>query len=190
MKKLFTIVLLLSMTSAFADAKGPSWNYLELSYLEADVDVDDFSPSGYGIGASTLVTENVFLFLSYADASESVFGSDIDISSTAIGVGYRFAVNDTTDFALGAGYADAEACLGAFGCADDNGYIVRAIFATRIANNIELAFGADHVDIGDESSTGTSVSASYFFTDQFSLGLGWGTDDDVDTLSLNAKFHF
>ena len=190
MKKLLTIALLLTMTSAFADNKGPSWNFLELSYLDVDVDDTDFSPSGFGIGGSALITDEVFLFASYADASETVFGEDIDISTTILGVGYRFEVNDTSDFALGLGYADAEACLGSFGCADDNGYAAIAIFATRIADNVELSFGAEYVDIADESSTGTSITASYYFTDGFSLGLGWGTDDDVDTLSLNAKFHF
>lgn len=190
MKKLLTIALLLSMTSAFADGKGPSWDFIELSYLEVDVDDTDFSPSGFGLSGSTLLTDDIFLFAGYADASESVFGTDVDISTTTLGLGYRFAVNDTSDFAVGLGYADAEACLGNFGCADDNGYAVLAIFATRIAENVELSFGAEYVDIGDESSTGTSITASYFFTDQFSLGLGWGTDDDVDTMSLNAKFHF
>ncbi len=190
MKKLLIIALLLTSTSVFAASKGPSWDFFELSYIKVEIDDTDFSPNGFGLGLSTLLTDDVFLFASYADASESVFGNDVDISSTSIGLGYRIALNNTSDFAVGAGFAEADACIDGFGCEDDNGYLVTALFATRLVENLELSLGAEYVDIADESSTALSFTGSYFFSDRLSLGLGWANDDDVDTLSLNLKLHF
>ena len=191
MKKLLSIALVLSMSATFADGKGPSWDYLGLGYLDAEIDgIDGFSPAGFEISGSRLINEHVFIYGSYSDLSDDFNGVDVDLSEQYFGLGYRFMVSDTTDFAIAAGYAAAEICAPFAGCLDDNGYSVSALLNSRVTNNVELYGGLTYVDIADESDTGVTVGINYFVSNEFSVGFEYGDGNDLEAFGINAKFHF
>ncbi len=191
MKKLLIIISALTITTASLAADGPSWNFIGASYLDADIDgLDELSPTGYGLEGSFLASENIIIYAGYSSISDEIMGIDTEVNSTNIGIGYRFEVSDNADFAIGAGYAGAEACIDGYECFDDSGYSLLANYKVMLSDKLELSLMADYVGISDESETGFGIEVAYFFTNEFSLGLGFSTADDVDMLGVTVAIHF
>ena len=110
MKKLLIAALFaVSPTLSFAAdqvSNGLSYNYIGLAYGVTDVDSDDasFKLKGYGIEASGLVTENIFLVGNLYNASTNKIKSggtsyslDVDFNSYELGLGYRMPISNGTD---------------------------------------------------------------------------------------------
>jgi opacity protein-like surface antigen len=195
MKKVVLVsALLLSMGSIQA-AESVRWDSASLSYQSVDVEGDKLT--GFGVSGTKLIGEDFFIAGSYSSVSDDVdiFGSkiDVDFNTLSVGLGYRHAISNKIDLFGIFSYQDMEVKASFQGESDsesENGYGLEAGVRSLVTENIELSGSLSYVDIADESETGFDVSAIYHFTNQFSAGVGYGTSDDMDTLSLSAVLFF
>lgn len=59
-----------------------------------------------------------------------------------------------------------------------------------VSDNIELDGRVGNVDIADESETSFSVSARYYINNNVSLGANYTSLDELDLVSLTARYSF
>ncbi len=180
---------LLAPMSVLAD--GPSYNYFEIGYVNADIDEPgaDIDGDGFGIGGSVGFAENWFMFANYADLG---FDFGIDVNTFDVGFGYHYPMSDTTDFAVTAEYARAEAKESGFGSIDDDGYGVGLLIRSMLSDAFELNGGINYVDFGgtDGSDTSFTVGGIYSFTDTVGFGARVEMGDDVTLYQLGFRFYF
>jgi len=201
MKKIiFTIALTLITTNTVSanNDNGPTWDFIELGYIQANVDDTDFKPTGFTTIASALVSENIYVTASYYSISDSatVFGTQVetDIKESTIGLGYQFGISDMTDFSIGIKYLNGEVCANSQGfgsnCLDDNGFGLNVGFRTMISDKVEASIAANYVDISDDSDTSLDFGIAYIFSQDFSAKFSFTTSDDVNTIGLGVRFEF
>nr|WP_297347610.1 porin family protein [uncultured Glaciecola sp.] len=191
MKRKFLLLAALAMTSSATLAGTPAFNFIEAGYGTADIDdVDEVSPSGFAIGGSFLVGESVFVTASYASLGDDVFGTDIDLVTSSIGLGYRLSLTDSTDAYASVSYEYVEADIEGFGSEDDNGYGLTVGFRSRLTEQFELDGSIGYVDIADESETAVGISGHYYFTPNFAVGLSYSTTADISITGVSARYAF
>ena len=196
--KLITSTLFLILGSANA-ADKPNWNTAGLSLNLSDLETQELE--GFGISGSKLMTNKVFITGSYnsvGTAVDTFVGTtltsvDIDLNMLSMGVGYRHAVAPTTDLfgVLSYENIEAEASLGSFSDSDDNGGIgITVGVKAAVTSAIELTASAGIVEIDDLSESRTKISGKYQINNKFSVGAGYESYSELDTLSLSAHVNF
>ena len=184
------IATAIGLFSFNALAASPSWNYVELGYVKADIDgAGDFDPDGFGVKGVKLLNENVYLTGTYSRISDDAYGFDIDIDMASMGLGYRYGLNATTDIFGEVTYEYVELSEGSVD-EDENGYGLAVGVRSMVTNNIELSGAIRYIDIDDEDDTEFEVGANYYFTPNFALGASYALADDVDFLSVVARYSF
>jgi opacity protein-like surface antigen len=195
MKKVVLVSSLLLSMGSIQAAESVRWDSASLSYQYEDIEGDKLT--GFGFSGTKLIGEDFFIAGSYSSVSDDAdfFGSklDVDFNTLSVGLGYRHAISNKTDLFGVVSYQDMEfksSFQGESYSDSENGYGLQAGIRSLVTENIELSGSLSYVDIADESETGFDVSAIYHFTNQFSAGVGYGTSDDMDTLSLSAVLFF
>lgn len=195
MKKAVLVSALLLSFGSVQAAESPRWDSASLSYQSVDIEGETLK--GFGVSGSKLLGENFFVAGSYGSTSTDVelFGSDLDLdyNTLSVGVGYRYAISQSSDFFGVVSYEDMEVKASFQGSSDDysdNGYGLAIGVRSMLSEQFELAGSIQYIDIADDSETAFSVSALYNFTEQFSAGVGYSKGDDVDTLSVSAVYFF
>ena len=61
-------------------------------------------------------------------------------------------------------------------------------FRTKPNKSLELMAVLDYANVEDETETGYSFSARIYPVEKVSIGLSYGSADDLDTLSLGIRF--
>ncbi|PKH53810.1 hypothetical protein CXF83_20630 [Shewanella sp. Choline-02u-19] len=180
-------------------ARAPNWNFIEASYLSADVDGfdQDIKPKGYGVIGSALLGKNVILSASYSTISEDVVIIDSNIDATlslaSAGIGYRFGASDTTDLFVMASYLYVEfegSYDGNSGSYDDNGYGLKLGVRSMLTESFEAIATIERAEIDSESETAFAVSAYYHFNKQLAIGIGYSAADDINMYSGNLRLSF
>jgi hypothetical protein len=148
-KLLIAVLLAVSPTLSFAAdqvSNGLTYNHIGLAYGVTDVDSDgaSFKLKGYGIEASGLVTENIFLVGNLYNASTNKiksggtsFSLDIDFNSYELGLGYRMPISSGTDaYGIISGQNQK---ITATGANENNTYAAFAIgVKTLLADSLQL----------------------------------------------------
>lgn len=175
----------------FAEDSNISYTYVGLAYQTGEVLDEDFS--GFGIGGSTALSDAVFLIGQYSsltsnDEYDVGFGyDDIEATQFNLGIGFHTPIEANVDFVAALSYADAE--VEYLGLTEDgNGYLVNAGVRAKPTDALEFGASINYADIEDEGETGYSLSARFFAVPKVSIGLGYGSADDVDTVSLDVRF--
>lgn len=180
---------LLAPMSVLAD--GPSYDYFEVGYVNADIDDPgvDLDGDGFGIGGSFGFADNWFMFADYASLD---FDFGIDLSLFDIGFGYHHPMSDTTDFVVSAEYARAEVEESGFGSIDDDGYGINALIRGMVNDQFELNGGISYVDFGGNDGDDLSFVAGgvYSFTDTVAFGGRVEIGDDVNLYQIGFRFYF
>ena len=182
--------LLLSLGTAQA-AESPRWNSASISYQSVDIDGDKLT--GFAVSGSKLLGEDFFVVGSYGNASDDIEGIEFDFNTLSVGLGYRYAISQNTDFFGVVSYEDVEVEVSYQGNSEsvsDNGYGLRVGIRSMLSEKVELSGSLQYVDIADETETAFGISALYNFTEQFSAGVSYSKVDDVDTLSVSAIYFF
>ncbi len=181
-------ITLAGLTPAIASADSPSYDFVEVAYVNGDIDNPDVDGDGFGLGGSVSIHENWFMFADYSDLG---FDFDVDLSLLEVGVGYRFPMSDTTDFAILAAYVNAEVDTG-FGSADDDGYGLTALIRSMLNDRFELNGGISYVDFGgtDGDDTSFSIGGVYSFTDNVAFDGRIEIGDDVNLYIAGIRFYF
>jgi len=172
---------------------SPNWNYIQGSYASADA--TGFDLSGVAVNGSRLIGDNFFLMAGYSLLSDDVSGFDFDLdyAELSLGLGYRYAVNSSSDVYVAVSYEDRalETSGGGFRDKDSvNGYGVQVGLRSLVTDNIELSGSLGMVSIDSESDTVFGLGANYFFNESFSAGVGYSSSDDIDITSLNVRYSF
>lgn len=186
----FARVILGSLTLAFAPlaalADDMSYSYLDLGYVETDID-DAPTADGFGVRGSVGFGANWFVFGEY---SSQELGS-VDIDQFAVGLGGHYGLTEEMDLVGRVGYVDAEAAVGPFSVSVD-GFLVSAGLRGQIGDAFELEGRVDYTDLGDDGGDDTSlaIAGRYFFTDQFAVGAEYATSDDANAIFAGIRWSF
>ena len=175
-----------------AFAASPSYDFVKAGYVQADIeDAGDFEPSGFQIQGFKSLNENVYLTGRYGQLGEDVSGVDIDLDYASAGVGYRYGLTQNTDFfgEVTYEYVNIDVELDSISGEDDNGYGITAGIRSMLSEQFELRGAIRYIDIEDDE-TAFEIGADYFFTPQFSFGATYVIADDVDLLSVSARYTF
>ena len=188
--------------SSFAEESKLSYTSINLRYETAEIVDADFS--GFDLGGSVALNDSVFMSVSYNSmsshddvrlvlsrmaASAAGTSGDIEVTAFRAGIGFHTPVNENVDFVTLFSYLDSE--VGLSGISEDvNGYGIELGLRSKPTDVLELGASINYADMGGESSTSFSVGARYFLQPTVSLGLGYGTADDVDVISFSARFDF
>ena len=173
-------------------AASPSYDFVKAGYVQADIeDAGDFEPSGFQIQGFKSLNENVYLTGRYGQLGEDVSGVDIDLDYASAGVGYRYGLTQNTDFfgEVTYEYVNIDVELDSISGEDDNGYGITAGIRSMLSEQFELRGAIRYIDIEDDE-TAFEIGADYFFTPQFSFGATYVIADDVDLLSVSARYTF
>lgn len=172
-------------------AQSPfNYTYAEIAYDETDFDLpgaNDLDGDGLTLSGSYAITDEWHAYASYATADIDDFNVDID--TWTIGAGYRYPFRDNIDIYGRILYISTEADLPGPGDADDDGLGLQVRMRARMNDQLELEAGIQHLDVTD-SDTSLQGSARYYFTDQFSAGIGVTVGGDTDSFGINARFSF
>lgn len=195
MKKVVLASALLLSVSSIHAAESVRWDSASLSYQSVDINGDKFS--GFGVSGTKLISDDFFISGSYSSVSDDIdfLGSDLDVdfNTLSIGLGYRHLISENTDLFGMVSYEDVEieaSYQGDSGSDSENGFGLQLGVRSLVSENVELMGSLSYSDIADESETAIDISAIYHFTSQFSVAVGYGKADDVDSLSLSAVLFF
>ena len=188
------LLLSVAATPAFA---GPNWNQITGTYSSFDIGILDFD--GFGVSGTKLLNSNVFVAGSLSTTSEDQTNEDVTFNEISLGLGYRYAVNNTTDIFGVISYEDAEVDSDFSSSESENGYGLKAGVRSMVAPKVEVSANVSYIEIDDLDDVTFSVSGDYYFTKQFSAGVGYSSgynvfseafNEDLDTLSLSATYSF
>jgi hypothetical protein len=214
MKKLYFLASLLSVflpNALYADS--PSWTFVEASYIAAEVDAledaadeigaDISEPEGFEIAGSLAVADFVYLDFLYSDLSndddvtffDGKVNVDLDVERIGAGIGFSWAVADSTDLYVHLGYEEwtieLEASTSGYGETeevDDNGATAAVGIRTIVAEGLELHGEIGYSDIFEEATFLTGIY--YTFADHFTIGGGYEKIDDFESLRATFRYQF
>lgn len=176
---------------SFAEDSGLSYTHIGLSYQSVELLEED--GDGFAISGSMAINDSYFLLGQYSSAAsddeftDGTVTDELELTTLGFGIGYHTAIATNTDFVTSLLFVDAEAEF-AGASADGDGILIAAGVRAKPTKTLELGAAINYADIENESEVGYSLSARVFPAPTFSLGLGLGSADDVDTVSLDVRF--
>ncbi len=173
--------LLLAVAPLATMAEGLSYSYVELDYLDLDID-DAPSGDGFAVRGSVGFANNWFAFADYADASVDV----IDIENIMVGLGGHFPINSNWDVVGRVGYTEIDLSVPGADVSDD-GYLVTAGLR-GLLSQFEMEGHVVYTDLSDGGDeTAFEIGGRYHFTEMFSAGLAYRMGDDANTLFAGVR---
>jgi len=183
------IALLAAPLAAQAEDKI-SYNYVDAAYVVVDVDGFSKDADGFALRGSVELTEDFFLFASYADLGLNVGGFNLDETDYGVGVGYAWSVNDRMDLYGKVAWVRAEGDGPGFS-ADEDGYSLGVGIRAFVLDPLELEGAVTYTDLGDfGDSTGFGLAARYYFNASFAIGAEIGLSDDATSYGVGVRFQW
>lgn len=169
------------------------YSYVELGYVDSELDDFDADGDGFALRGSLSVHENVFLVAGYEDVSYEAgrFFGDIDVSAFHVGVGGRYPLAPNIDLVGTFRIISAELEVDRVGFdADEDGFAFGVRARGEVLPKLELEGGLEHIDVDDiADDTSIVLQGRYFFLENFSGGVSLSFGD-ADTLGLEARMTF
>ncbi|MCA1799107.1 MAG: porin family protein [Xanthomonadaceae bacterium] len=169
---------------ASANPTGPSYNYVDIGYVDLDLDGGG-SIDGYGLTGSFALAEQFHIVADYIRVSEGILSADV----TTLAGGWNMPLNPTTDFVARLGFVRAGARVTGFGSDSDNGWMVQGGIRSMVAPQFELNAFVTHTDVSG-SDTSIGVGAVWHFTNNFGLSGGFDFSDGDRLSRLGVRFSF
>lgn len=168
-----------------------SYSYVELGWINSEIDDLNADGDGFGIRGSMEFTPALHAFASYSDQDFDVGGTDVSGETLEIGAGYAWTLGPKLDVVGRLLYSDVSVDVPGFGGASDSGIGVGGYLRGKPMDRMELTGGLDLVDY-DESGSDTSfgIGARFFFTESFAAGADVSFNDDGTTYMLGGRFSF
>lgn len=164
MKKLIALSALTVLSAtAIAEAKtenGLNYNEVSGEYVSQSVNTTDGTKTftGYGINASALVSESIFVLGSYASTSRTADGEKTTLGQSQIGLGYRFGLSESTDLNLVGSYSSTPITGGSI-----TGYMVGVGVRSLVSPDVEADIAAIYSTSKDSSTDPTTTSSGSGF---------------------------
>lgn len=169
-----------------AQAQSPSYSYLDLAYVETDIDGFSSNADGFALRGSFELTDSVFMFAGYTDQSIR----NIDFETYNVGFGYAWSFAPTMDLYGKLSYVKAEVDGRGFS-ADDDGYGIDVGIRSFVTDKLELEGVISYVDLsdaGDDTSFG--IGARWYFTPRFAVGAEAVLSDDANSYGIGVRWNF
>ncbi len=183
-KSLLSIALLSSLATGYASAEEPSFNYVEGGY--SDIEESD----GFIVRGSFELNENIYITGSYNDVTDDEFDTDIDLSLTTLGVGYKTLLSDTTALYAEINYIDAEVDTD-FGSASEDGHKAAIGVRSMVTDSTEIYSEIANANRLDFTETILTVGAKQYFTDNIGLFAEYSRNDfETDAYNVGVSFKF
>lgn len=164
-----------------------SYTYVDLSYVDTEIDDFDADGDGFLLRGSVRIHENFFVFAEHQNLD---FDRGIDSTAWQVGGGVRWPLSNTLDIVGRVGFVKGE--IETRGADfDDDGFLLGVRLRGVVAPKFELEGGIDYVDL-DESGDDTSftIEGRYFFLEQLAGQLIVGINDDATTIGIGARYTF
>lgn len=201
MKKFFSTIALTALSFSpitFAEQTSPSWNNISASYTKANIDeIDEISPKGFSLTGSYLLNDNVFILADLMsvsdDLNESGTNVDLEFNTQTLGLGYKYALNNSSDLFASLSYENIELkAKSSYGSEseDESGYGLSVGIRSMVTNQVELMGSLKHIKIDGESETFFNVGAYYAFNKNISIGASFNKNDEVDFMNITARYSF
>jgi len=174
---------------AQGQSSGLSYDYAELTWVNAETDLDggDLDGDGFALNGSYEFAPNFHVFGGFASLD---LDGPFDTTAFEIGAGYHQPIANGTDFVGRLSYIDGEVDT-PFGDADDSGFGLSAGFRHIFTPEIQAAAFLNHADLDDSGSeTSVEVFGEYFFTPEFTAGLSLEFGDDATVWSIGGRWYF
>ena len=192
------MILVIAAISQLSHAREISYDFVEATYATGSIDTDspagDVDADGFSFGGSVSIVPHLAIIASYSSLeTDPFFGITAKATDLSFGVlGYTNVAPNTSIYgSFEVVSADAEATDGITTIEDDDtGNQISGGIRHMVSNSIELAAALSRVDVFDDTSTGIGAGIRFYANNNFSLGLGYATSSDSDTLSFNARVNF
>lgn len=169
-----------------AQAQSPSYSYLDLAYVETDIDGIGSNADGFALRGSFELTDSVFMFAGYLDQSVR----NIDFETYNVGFGYAWSFAPNMDLYGKLAYVKAEADGFGFN-ADDDGYGIGVGIRSFVTDQLELEGAINYVDLSDSGDdTSFGIAGRWYFMPQFAVGLEAEFGDDADSYGVGVRWNF
>jgi opacity protein-like surface antigen len=187
MKRSLVVFSLTAMSSlAFAD--GFSYTYLQATYGQVDIDNVSVDGDGLGLNGSYGITDDLNIVAGY---QTSDFDSIAEADQWSVGLGVHQSITETMDVTASVSYIDVEFDALGVPVAEDDGFGLAVGIRTNLTPMVEVNAGVSYIDLSNSGSdTGFGGGFLYNFTDTFSLGLAAEWSDDVSVYSLSGRMYF
>ncbi len=199
---LLAVILTGFATSAIAD--GLSYSSVSVDYTKFSVKIegvsDTFDGNGYSVDLSYAIRPHIAIIAGYSASNGEVNSADMradaDIDTTLLGFLIHVAINDTSDFIVGAGFINGKADVSVKGSAegtvDADGGVTIVGFRTMALESLEINGFVRKNAIEDRSFFSISFGAGYYVHNSVSLDMGYQIDseDGSDLLMLGVTKYF
>jgi len=164
------------------------YSFVELGYVNTDLDDFNVDGDGFELRGSLEVTGNVHVFAKYTDLD---FDFNIDTNTIEIGAGYAWPLSPNLDVIGTLSYLRAEVDVPGARDFDVDGFGVGVGLRGRPLDNVELTAGLQHVDLDDSGDdTIFAVGGRYFFTRAFAAGVDVTFNDDGTAWYVGGRWSF
>ena len=182
-----TAGLMLVALPLASHAEDMSYSFVDLGYVETDVDGGGPNLDGFGLRGSIGFAEHYFAFAEYSNQSDSGF----DVDQITVGIGGHYGLSDSLDLVGRAGWYKADVSGGGLS-ADDDGYLVSAGLRGKLGESVELEGSVIYTDLGGSGGDDTAVSIGgrYFFTRNFAVGAEYQQGSDTSSILVGGRFSF
>lgn len=155
MKKIVAFLSLAAILHAGQSvaAGAVNYNYVELGYLESELDLSgiDDEGDGYEFNASLDVSEAVAVVVGYQDIE---FDADVDATTQTLGIAYHKPYSATGDMILGLAYLKFEAEASGGESVDESGNEISLEIRSRTSAQNEMHLGYVRREIDGDSNSG------------------------------------
>ena len=177
---------------AQAPTSGLSYSYVELGYVNTELDDANIDGDGFALKGSWGFTDRFHAFASYAD-----LGYDFGIDSTQfeIGAGLNQSLTPKLDLVATVSYLTAEVTANVPGfrslSVDDDGFGVGVGLRGLVTDQFELNGKIDYVDFDNAGDDTTfTVGARYSFTPAWAVGADIKFNDDGNAWMIGGRYTF
>ncbi|AXR05073.1 outer membrane beta-barrel protein [Salinimonas sediminis] len=188
------LTMSLGLLSCNVLAAAPAWDYAQLSIIKADYDsAVELKPIGGMVFVSNELSEHMFIAGSYSYLRDEVYGTDVEVSQSTLGVGYKYSVTANTDVfsAITFEYGDNTVKAPGYSQYDDgSGYGVMAGVRSLITSQIELKAALRFVDIDGEDETSLGLAADYLITPRFAVGVNYDNGSAFSLVGINLRYNY
>ena len=184
--KAMTAGAMLAALPLASHADPMSYSFVDLGYVETDIDGISSNADGFALRGSAGFAEHYFAFAEYS--SQSLAGFDLDV--TTVGLGGHYGLSDNLDLVGRAGWLNVDASGGGGASASEDGYLVSAGLRGKLGDKIELDGSVIYSDLGggNGDDTAVAVGGRYFFTDNFAVGAEYQQGNDSSTILAGVRF--
>ncbi|NQD37130.1 outer membrane beta-barrel protein [Permianibacter sp. IMCC34836] len=199
-KSLLSLAVFAAAGVGAAQASDLSYNYVQGSYTETEIDAEGASIDidGFNLGGSFELGDMFFVTLEAGKASgnDNFLGADVDVDtdSRTIGFGFHTAINDKVDFVASLAKSTVDVTVDVDGFNEFDGDADANLLSVGVrglaSESVELFANAIYVDGDDDSETDLNFGGMYHVSSNFGLGLSFTSADDADATSVFARFTF